>query len=148
MGEEIVEVNNLHNHLRYETFPETQTLIINWDCENIQMNELITNEYNMLYVSGSHYFNGLWVNEIKKLFHWDFDKTIDVNICHLEHIGKIVIFQYADNLNYDSYTLKIDENGYLFSRPIRIGTPLNEFVKCDCLYNDEIDRENNVYTLK
>ena len=141
------EINcyNLHEYLSYRVIKEYNKLEIHWDGTNPRLNYLM----NIEELGGSsqdHFTNSLWVNEMKKMMKWEEGKSIGMWRYIFIQPGKMVIFVIEASIFNYRY-LKIDESGYLFLKQdddIQNQT----FIKCNCLYNDILDDEKDIYILK
>lgn len=142
-----IDISNLHEYMEYEIIPEQQKIIVYWNYENNYINSLMTNEFNELFLTNDYYFNGMWANEMKKMFNWKMGKTIGISTHHYVFVGKIVISQFQ-NVSDDMFNLKIDENGFLCVKPFRDNVRMHTFVRCNCMYNDLLDEENTPYIFK
>ena len=146
LNEELIR--EIHNFINYEADNDKGTLTITWDYNNKKINKLMLSEFNGLFLPNDNYFNGLWINEVKTLFNWNKGKSTNIALCHYVFNGKIVVFRYTKN-EYNIHNIKIDENGYLCVKPFNDNNiRSNEFVKCNCLYNELLDDENLSYILK
>ena len=142
-----IDISNLDEHMIYEIIHEQQKIIVNWDYDNDYINSLMTKEFNEMFLTCEYYFNGSWVNELKRAFNWKMGNNIGISTHHYVFVGKIVISQFQ-NVSDDMFNLKIDENGFLCVKPFRDNIRMHTFVRCNCMYNYLLDEENSPYIFK
>lgn len=141
---EEINVYNLHEYINYRILPEMNQIIISWDKTNNHLDKLMLNE-NLL-VNGNSFKNSLWVNEIKKLIHWEQGKSFGIFVNNNIVKTRIIIYVIDQTSSQQAVWVKLDENGYLMVKKYNIQEWI--FEKVNCLYNDLLDEEYSQYTLK
>ena len=145
MASRELTVHTLNEFIHYHIFPESRQIVITWDTSNDELNYLMRNEYRFL-GSSEYYNNSLWVNEMKKVIGWDFGMCFILEIHSYLTNERLVIQISSGRNNISSYSLRIDEYGYLGICPNY--NNYMEYIRCHCLYNDMLDEENEPYVLK
>jgi hypothetical protein len=145
-----IDVYNLHEHYEYEFLHDQNKIRIYWNYDNLTLDTLMANEHNIICYPETYYFNGSWVDIVKRLFSWEKGTDLGISMYHYVFAGEIVIFRVRclGTVCTDWYNIKIDHDGYLCVKPFVGNTRQNEFVKCNCMYNDNLKQENDTYILK
>jgi hypothetical protein len=139
-----VNVLNLHEYLRYDLTNATRRMAIMWDGSDHDVKSLIMKD--TFIGNDDYYANALWVNVVKQLLNWEEGTTLDITIQEYHDLNKIIISQ-SMSLWVISTNFRIDEDGYLCRN--RVSIPNNQnYIRCNCLYNDLLDEENHPYILK
>ena len=140
-----INVYNLNDYTQYEIFCENQTrIVMKWDGTNPQLTTLMNNEYFLL-KKNTEYVSSLWVDDFKKVNNWEPGKRMCLSA--VKFGSSMILYQVKLVFLPFSY-LVIDENGYLLFKK-QNNDRIQEFERCNCLYNDLLDEENNgLYILK
>ena len=142
-----IGVDTLHDHYTYEILHEQQKILLKWDAKNIPLNQLMSNEHSMSCDPEIYYFNGMWIDIIKSVFEWENGIEFGISMYHYVQFGTLVIYKLK-NIGFKYYNFKIDEDGYFCVKPFRDSIRQDNYVRCNCLYNDLLDDENKPYILK
>ena len=142
---EEINVENLHEYLRYNVIKENRKLEVIWDGTNPRLNYLMSIE-DLFITYGAYKSNLLWIEGMKEMMDWE--EGVVINLWKYIHIntGKITLYVVNPDTHHFQY-LKIDENGYLLKK-----TNSNKldpsFRRCSCLYNELMDECQHPYLLK
>jgi hypothetical protein len=144
-----ITFENVYQYVAFNSKITSNIIHLNWDSKNVDVNAIMSNEAHICrdYEYKSKY-NAYWVNEIKNKFNWKYGDVIIFKIERLciGHIKIIVHKNTTPILN----CMKINEDGYLcvpYYERCHGYTNLI-YIKCDCIYNDKLDGENDPYILK
>ena len=135
---------------RYVNNERENALYIYWDRSNPELSKLMNHELSIY----RHYeyekikFNAAWVEKIKECFGWCKGQVINLNIDRLcNGMSKFII--------YGDFTrvldpIQINGDGYLclpyYERFPEYTNSI--YIKCNCLYNDSLDGDNEPYVLE
>jgi hypothetical protein len=142
----LVEYSNFHKYINYELIHENRQLVIFWDVSNKQLDVFMNQEIDMLY-EVDHYLNGMWIEKIKEIFDWEKGLNVGFFMSYYTNSGRIIAFQHKYS-GFNTHNKKIDENGYFCVKPFVDNKRLDEFVRCNCMYNDILDQELLPYVMK
>ena len=142
-----IDIYNLYDYVRYEY--ENNILKIIWDYTNPVIHALMTLEKQPYFFAGetTKYSCG-WITELKKRISWINGVPIYIHIMYHKD-GKFWV-KVFDKKPDCIICEKIDENGYLLSVSHSFYDEcLNRSLyRCDCVYNDILDDENQHYIFK
>lgn len=139
-----VTIFNLGEHLHYEIVPETQQVVITWDTEISGLNYLMRYEYIKL-ATDEYLTSSMWVTEIKKIWKWEQGKAFTL-VAYSYLTRERLVIQMIQDKYIPTFSLRIDEDGYLTIRPDSHEN--KEYVRCHCWYNDLLDEEMEPYIMK
>lgn len=142
-----MDVNTLHDHYTCDIIHEHQKIVLKWDSTDLLLNSLMSNEHSMACYPEKYYFNGLWIDIIKDVFDWEKGVEFGISMYHYVHNGVLIIYKLK-NIGIDYYNFKIDEDGYFCVKPFRGSIRLDNYVRCNCMYNYLLDDDNKPYILK
>jgi hypothetical protein len=147
-----IDIYELYNDIVYEYYPETKILRLTWDKTNTSLHTLMKKE-RLPYQSELKY-NALWVGELKRCVNWEEGKELkivikDISKCHDNEF----IIQVLDDVCHSAFIYEmIDKEGYLRVRNYGIKRCIHnyeEYMKrVNCVYNEIVEQENQLYILK
>ena len=142
---------NLFNVYDYVTYKfRDNILIVSWNNRDKNIDTLMCHERQPYHYQNDNTkkYNCQWIDELKNSISWKRGETIKIRInasrsgefritINPNPIDKIMRFVYEE----------IGEDGYLYISPYNRGFwPILE--KCNCLYNDILDENDEPYVLK
>ena len=141
-----VTINNLYNYVTYEF--ENNVLKICWDHTNPNINSLMLIERQpYTFHNETMKYSCGWVNELKRCISWVVGNPINIRIGNYE-IGSFKVIINQPTIESCYIYEKINEDGYLYTALYSIYTDINnvtDYCLCNCVYNDNLDEENNTY---
>ena len=140
----VIDIYNLYNYIEYEYDKECKTLHISWNHTNRRINNLMIAERNPY---EKMKYNCLWVEKLKECISWEMGNIIKIQI-RSNYDGRFCVVVIDDEYRLPICIYEeINEDGYLYISPFTDKfSPVLE--KCNCLYNDLLDEENQPYILK
>jgi len=144
---EEINIFNLYDYVRCDI--EGNLLKISWDSNNPILNSLMMKERQPYsFVNENCMYSCKWVEEIKKHICWEAGNPIHIRIQELHTDGRFWVYFY-DKPQEGSVNEKIDENGYLITAYYSFYTSyVTDLIRVNCYYNDLMDEEQSLYTLK
>jgi len=147
-----MEFQNMYENVtyRYVNNERENALYIYWDRSNPDLCKLMNHELSIYkyYEYEKIKFNAAWVEKIKGCIGWCKGQVINLNIDRLcNGMSKFII--------YGDFTrvldpIQINGDGYLclpyYERFPEYTNSI--YIKCDCLYNDLLDGDNEPYVLE
>jgi hypothetical protein len=149
-----IEINfqNVYENVTYKYINNERenALYIYWDRSNRDINSLMNHELSIYrkYEYEKIKFNAEWVKKIKECVGWIQGQVINFNIDRLGNgMSKFVIYgDFTRVLN----PIQINGDGYLCIPYYERFPEYTNFIyiKCNCLYNDSLDGDNEPYVLE
>ena len=154
MDRPTIEINfqNVYENVtyKYKNNEYENALYMYWDRSNPSMSSLLEHELSIYryYDYKNVRFNAGWVEQLKKCVEWVNGQVINFNIDRLGNgMAKFVIYE---DFNRVLNPIQINGDGYLCLPYYERFPEYTNFIyiKCDCLYNDLMDRDNEPYVLE
>ena len=143
-----VSIYNIYDYVNYEF--KNNILYIRWDPVNKHINDLLFKEripYNYAYTN-KYLYSCDWVNELKRHISWENGQKVYIRVVSPSD-GEIRVIIY-DNLPVSLVFEVINEDGYLFTPANIRYTNVFDYSleRCNCVYNNILDEENQPYIFK
>ena len=147
-----INFQNVYNYVTYKYLnnPFENSLYIYWDSTNPNITNLMNHELSIYrqYEYKKIKYNADWVGKLKECVGWVKGCIINFNIDRLGNgMSKFTIYE---DYNRIINPIQINGDGYLclpyYERFPEYTNSI--YIKCDCLYNDTMDGDNEPYVLE
>jgi hypothetical protein len=139
-----------YDYIFYNHTSNSEKLVVTWDTLEEKYELLMKNEFNFNIANSRK--NSYWVSELKRMVKWEPGNSITMVVYTYYYPKKVVISvinfknnHIVNNPDMLSRALKIDEDGFLM---VKNDYTNNEFERCNCIYNDELELYKYPYILK
>ena len=139
------DVYNVYENVLFEYDTEKNIMHVKWDITNGELSRMMIQEQSPY---SENFYNIGWVDNFKTFVDWKKGEPLYPYIITNSKIGQFSVKIHSHPQCDDFACIKIDEDGYVFTRPFINGEFKYKLVRTNCVYNDIMESMEEPYILK
>jgi hypothetical protein len=139
------ELYNVYEEVIFEYDTRKKVMHVNWDPTNEVISNIMVREQSPY---SDQFYNVEWLSKFKNFVEWEKGEPLYPYIITDSKSGQFSVKLHRALLCDDFACIKIDEDGYLFTRPFINGEFKKNLVRTKCVYNDNMESMELPYILK